>query len=55
MNIERSNLRVWKILVQENILDFYVAKMETTSTGHQKEQWNSTIEKLIPIHFFEVC
>lgn len=55
MYIEISNLRVWTVPVQENTLDFYVAKMETTSTGHQKEQWNSTIEKLIPIHFFEVC
>lgn len=53
--LKKSNLQVWTVPVQENTLDFYVAKMETTSTGHQKEQWNPTIEKLIPIYFFEFC
>lgn len=53
MYIERNNLRVWTIQVQENTLDFYVAKMETTSTSHQKVQCNSMIEKLVPRHFLK--
>lgn len=38
--------------VQENILDFCVARMETTSTDHQKELYDSKIEKSASNHLF---
>lgn len=53
MYIERDNLQVWTIQVQENALRFYVAKMETTPTSHQKEQCNSRIEKSVPSYFLK--
>lgn len=51
--MERDNLQVWTIQVQENISDFYAAKMETTSTSHQKEQCNSMIEKSVLSYFLK--
>lgn len=31
--------------VQENILDFYVARTETPSIDHQEERYDSKVEK----------
>lgn len=53
MHFERDDLQVWRLRVQENILDFYAAKMETTSTSHRRERCNSMIEKSVSSHFWK--
>ena len=50
MYMGRDDLQAWTGRVQENTLDFDVAKMETTSISHQKEQCNPTTEKSVPSH-----
>lgn len=38
--------------VQENILDFYVARTETSSIDHQEELYDSKVEKSVSNNLF---